>query len=75
MKHGNKIVIFLYSLIFFSLPLMAENKISTTPLVNLKDLKPSFEEIEDINNDSVTSEIILGKKKFIQKMIYQMLNL
>tara|TARA_A100000164_G_scaffold18685_1_gene15191 strand:+ start:41 stop:547 length:507 start_codon:yes stop_codon:yes gene_type:complete len=67
MKRGNKIVIFLYSLIFLSLPLMAENKISTTPLVNLKDLKPSFEEIEDTNNDSVTSEIILGKKKIYPK--------
>jgi len=75
MKLGNKTVVILSFFLFFSLSLMAEDKILTSPLVNLKELKPSFEEVEDVNNDTTSNELILDKKKYLQKIIYQVQNL
>jgi len=63
MKLGNKTAVILSFFLFFSLSLMAEDKILTSPLVNLKELKPSFEEVEDVNNDTTSNELILEKKK------------
>jgi len=67
MKLGNKTVVILSFFLFFSLSLMAEDKILTSPLVNLKELKPSFEEVEDVNNDTTSNELILDKKKISPK--------
>ena len=54
MKLGNK-KNFVFFLFFFQfhLILYAENKIITTPLINLDQIKPSFEET-DIKNDKST---------------------
>ena len=43
---------------------LAEDKISTTPLINLDKIKPSFEELNDDNENSSTSRNIKEKKKF-----------
>ena len=46
MRPGNRLIIFL--LIFFSLaPLKTEEKITTSPLINLKDIKPSFDDLNE----------------------------
>ena len=56
-----------FLLIFFSLflifPSLAEDKVSTSPLINLNELKPSFEEIEDTNSNILDNDVIKNKKK------------
>ncbi len=63
MKVGNKIC---YLLFFFFLCLgsflKAEDKISSSPLINLNKIKPSFEEPEN-NNENAPSTIIKKKKE------------
>ena len=44
---------------------LAEDKISTTPLINLDKIKPSFEELNDDNENSSTSRNIKKKKNLI----------
>ena len=63
MKHGNKIIFFLILLLFSSKLCFAEDKITTTPLINLKELKPSFEELNEENENSSTRQNIKEKKK------------
>ena len=56
MSHGNKyLIFFLISLIFFQSLSFSEDKITSSPLINLDQIKPSFEELE------VNEEIISGK--------------
>ena len=48
MKLGKiKILIFIFYILFYQLNLQAEEKIISIPLVNLENLKPSYEEIEE----------------------------
>ena len=54
MKHG--IITSLVILIIYITSSLAENKIVTTPLINLKDIKPSFEKESDEKNDNFTSQ-------------------
>ena len=63
MKLGNK-KNFLFLLFFFQfhLFLYAENKIITTPLINLNEIKPSFEET-DIKTDKPTYSKIKNKNE------------
>jgi|TARA_B100001059_G_scaffold94774_1_gene94036 hypothetical protein len=62
MKLGNKFFFIIFFFMYnFSL---AEDKISTTPLINLDKIKPSFEELNDDNENSSTSRNIKEKKKF-----------
>ena len=64
MKLGNKIflilIIFFFQLIF----LMSEEKISTSPLLNVEEIKPSFEELEEVN-ENVSSNKNLKEKKIL----------
>ena len=62
MKHGNSfkyLIIFLFCLINFSS--FAENEITSTPLINLDELKPSFEETE-MEDEKIINEKIIKKK-------------
>ncbi len=62
MSHGNKyLIFFLISLIFFQSLSFSEDKITSSPLINLDQIKPSFEELE------VNEEIISGKSLKIKK--------
>ena len=61
MKLGNK-TIFLLGLIFFNLSLIAEEKIVTSPLINLDELKPSFEEIDNSSETLSNREKLKNKK-------------
>ena len=45
----------------------AEDKVSTSSLINLNELKPSFEEIEDLNDETTSNEFIKNKKKILSK--------
>jgi len=64
MKLGNKISILfiLFFLIFNSS--FAEDKITSSPLINLEEIKPSFEELNEENENLVIKQSIKNKKKF-----------
>ncbi len=66
-KHGNSILIYLIIfLFFFNVNLIAEDKIISSPLINLEQIKPSFEEVENSNVESNESNLIKDKKKTSQ---------
>ena len=61
MKLGNKVLlIILFSFNF----LQAEQKITTTPLINIDKIKPSFEDL-DLKDENNTSNKKLREKKII----------
>jgi hypothetical protein len=68
MKLGNKILIFIT---FFSFLISStsnsEEKILSSPLINLNELKPSFEEVNDAVGDVNNSELIKKKTNLSQK--------
>ncbi len=61
MKLGNKVLLISLIYFFFSNYLYPEDKIITSPLVNIDEIKPSFEELDDIEN-SISNEILKEKK-------------
>ena len=62
MRLGNKIY-FIIFLIFSSFNyLLAEEKITTTPLINIEEIKPSFEELDE-DNINPSSNLTLKEKK------------
>jgi len=64
MKPGNKFYFILISIFFcFNSFSLAEEKISSSPLINLDKLKPSFEEVEETNDISTKKDIVINKKK------------
>ena len=68
MKPGNKTIYFIFLLNFFCISFsLAEEKIVTSPLINLEKLKPSFEEIEETINEETSNESLRNKKKSSQK--------
>ena len=62
MKLGSIKKIIIFCLIFFS-NLSAEDRITTSPLINLKELKPSYEEEEILKNKKQNNKIIIKEKK------------
>ncbi len=68
MKLGScRLSLLFFFLVFYNLSSLADDKVTTSPLINLNELKPSFEEVEDSNNDITSNEIIKNKKKIIPK--------
>ena len=65
MKLGNKYFFFIFFLFFTHVFCFALVKIISSELINLDKIKPSFEEIEESNNNNSESEIIKNKKKVI----------
>ncbi len=64
MRLGNRnFILSIFLLIFYNTSSLAEDKISTSPLINLNELKPSFEEVDDSSNDLTNKEVIKKKKK------------
>ena len=67
MKLGNKI----FSIFFFSIISLessfAEQKIVTSPLMNIDEIKPSFEELDD-NNKNINPKQSLKEKKNVKKL-------
>ena len=62
MKLGNKRLIFIVLFSLFSKFLNAEEKIITSPLINVEEIKPSFEEPVEENENISTSQILKEKK-------------
>ncbi len=64
MKLGNNnLTIFIFLFLTFSSPSLSENKILSSPLINLEELKPSFEDIEESSNETPNNEGIKKKQK------------
>ena len=64
MKLGSyKFILSFFFLLFYNLSSWAEDRVSTSPLINLNELKPSFEEVEDSSNEITSNEVIKSKKK------------
>ena len=66
MKLGNSVFIF-FLFFFFSFFLKAEDKIISTPLINLDKIKPSFEEIEKNSINQTSNEALKFKKKIFKE--------
>ena len=63
MKLGNKLAFSLIFLVFFFSNINAEEKITTTPLINLEKIKPSFEETDEKNDSDSNYNKIKVKEK------------
>jgi hypothetical protein len=67
MKFGKVNLFFLLFIIFFFTPLNTEEKTTVVPLVNLKNLEPSFEkEDAESKNTLEKKEIKLKEKKITE---------
>ena len=64
---NNKFTISIVFLLFNYSTSFSEDKILSTPLINLDELKPSFEEIDNTSNEKLTNEVIKNKKKILPK--------
>ena len=68
MKLGNsRFILSIFFLFFYNSTSLAEDKILTSPLINLNDLKPSFEDVDETTNNMIDNEVIQNKKKFLPK--------
>ena len=65
MKLGNSIWLILIIFFFSSNFSNSEEKISTSPLLNVEDIKPSFEELEEINENILSYKDLKEKKNFL----------
>jgi hypothetical protein len=63
MKPGSKISIFLILFSFSCNLSFSEEKITTSPLINLEKIKPSFEELIEENENLTTKKIIKEKNR------------
>ena len=61
MRPGNRLIIFL--LIFSLAPLKTEEKITTSPLINLKDIKPSFDDLNEKENQTLKKNLKVKKNR------------
>ena len=63
MKPGSKIILISLIIVsFFFSDLSSENKITTTPLMNLDQIKPSYEATDE-KNENINSQKDIKKKK------------
>ena len=68
MKLGNyKFTLSFLFLLFYTPVSLTEDKVSTSPLINLNELKPSLEEVEDSTNDITSDEVIKDKKNILSE--------
>ena len=64
MKLGSyRFTLSFFLLLFYNLTSFAEDRVSTSPLINLNELKPSFEEVENTPNELLEKSEIKDKKK------------
>ena len=66
MRLGSNIYLILLSLLIFSNLSFADEKKSTTPLINIDEIKPSFEDLND--NENISSQKKLKEKKNAKKL-------
>ena len=65
MKLGNKIFKFFFLYFFFLSISFAEDKITTSPLLNIEEIKPSFEELIEENENISLNQNLKEKKTTI----------
>ena len=70
MTLGNKLIFFLYLIYFFD-HLIAEQKITTSPLINIDEIKPSFEELDEKLIMNISKKILKKKIKIVKILIHQ----
>ena len=64
MSLGNsKLILSIFLFFLYSFSTLSEDKILSTPLINLKELKPSFEGVDQLLNEEIDSGKIKDKKK------------
>ncbi len=64
MRRGNKfLIIFIFSIVFNNSMSFGQDKILSSPLINLDELKPSFEEIDETSHIKTNSGGIKKKQK------------
>ena len=64
MNLGNsKLILSIFLFFLYSFSTLSEDKILSTPLINLKELKPSFEGVDQLLNEEIDSGKIKDKKK------------
>ena len=68
MKHGNniKIAYFFFALFYYN-AILADEKIVSTPLINLDQIEPSFE-VFDVENDSLSTNSQIKEKQYDKKI-------
>ena len=64
MKPGSRIYLIFIIFFFSSNFSYAEEKISTSPLINVENIKPSFEELEEVNENILSNKDLKEKKNF-----------
>ena len=62
MKHGSNKYLIIIIFFFSSNISYTEEKISTSPLLNIEDIKPSFEELEELNENTSINKDLKEKK-------------
>ena len=62
MKFGNRINLFVFYF-FLKFNLLAEDRITSTPLLNIEEIKPSFEELKNLMSFQIV------KRKSKQKLV------
>ena len=64
MKLGNKLIFILF---FFYLNLLvAEEKITLSPLINVEEITPSFEELDEENENILSNQNLKEKNNYIK---------
>tara|TARA_B100000242_G_C42902012_1_gene418345 strand:- start:280 stop:786 length:507 start_codon:yes stop_codon:yes gene_type:complete len=63
MSHGNNFKILFVVFLFLNFSAYSEEKITTSPLINLEKIKPSFEESDEKNEIKSPKQNIKKKKK------------
>ena len=66
MKLGNRILLTLVLFIISKNYLTAEDKITASPLINIEKIKPSFETLEDVSENTSTKQDLKTKKDKIR---------
>ena len=68
MKLGNsRIILSTFLILFYCQSSLSEDKIIGSPLINLNELKPSFEEVDNSEDEVSINNTIKQKKNFLPK--------
>ena len=67
MKLGNRFCFLFLTYLICNTPSFAEEKILSAPLINLDELKPSYEDDTDTNENLKNNQFILNKKNKLSK--------
>ena len=68
MKLGNsRIILSTFLILFYCQSCLSEDKIISAPLINLNELKPSFEEVDNSEDEVSINNTIKQKKNFLPK--------